>query len=268
MALLERRLRKRLMEWWKGAARRLLEGKPASQATRPTMRSTDCTDCTDRNTGASQTTRPTKAESPGGDVLGRLDGDEWLDAEGLLEEVVGAQEDAAKRGVRAAGVVLDMALAWDLVQEEVLQWAREYSGALITKVTDDVREKVREIVVDGLVNGDPWNEVQKRIMEKGFPEYRAEMIARTEVIRAFTQGAVAGYKASGVVVGLRWLDGQPGACRLCSALDGKVVKIGEGFYAGGDGLPPRHPNCRCAVAPVTKEEAEQMGEPVRSYLLG
>ncbi|RLC74988.1 MAG: hypothetical protein DRI81_12895, partial [Chloroflexi bacterium] len=77
------------------------------------------------------------------------------------------------------------------------------------------------------------------------------------------QVVVAGYESTGTVRGLQWLDGQAGTCEECRALNGKVVRIGEKFYndpAFGDGLPPRHPHCRCAVKPITLDQAQRLPE--------
>jgi SPP1 gp7 family putative phage head morphogenesis protein len=88
---------------------------------------------------------------------------------------------------------------------------------------------------------------------------RSRLIAQTEVLTAFNAGAVSLYKASGVVNGLRWVDGQFGACRWCQSLHGKIIRLGGEFGAeiGGTTLggpfPPAHPGCRCAVAPVLEE---------------
>lgn len=51
-------------------------------------------------------------------------------------------------------------------------------------------------------------------------------------------------------------------CWRCEALDDQMVPLGQPFYEDtfGDGLPPRHPNCRCAVAPVTLEQVKQLPE--------
>jgi SPP1 gp7 family putative phage head morphogenesis protein len=190
--------------------------------------------------------------------------DNWWSfwSERLAGILTGRLVEAAREGVRGAGRQVRMDLGFDLVHPKVLRWAEEQSGRLVSQVGEDVRQQVREEVIRSIAEGEAWQQVRERLGEV-FPRERAERIARTEVIRAHAQGAVAGYEESGTVRGLRWLDGQAGACSRCGALHNKVIPLGGKFYEDaqfGDGLPPRHPNCRCAVAPVTVKQAKGMGE--------
>jgi hypothetical protein len=44
-------------------------------------------------------------------------------------------------------------------------------------------------------------------------------------------------------------------------LHNKTVRLGEKFYidpAFGDGLPPRHPHCRCAISPLTLDQVKYL----------
>lgn len=199
-----------------------------------------------------------------GVVLARVGEDNWWSfwSERLAMILTGRLVEAAREGVRSAGRQVRMDLGFDLVHPKVLQWAQEQAGRLVSQVGEKVRQAVRETVTRSIAEGEAWQQARERLGEV-FPRERAERIARTEVIRAHAQGAVAGYEESGTVRGLRWLDGQAGACSRCGALHNKVIPLGGKFYEDaqfGDGLPPRHPNCRCAVAPVTVKQARGMEE--------
>jgi len=75
---------------------------------------------------------------------------------------------------------------------------------------------------------------------------RTELIARTELLRASNNGALATYQANAnVLQGYEIkaaLDER--TCPQCGALDGKRFAFGEGTQ------PPFHGRCRCTVLPV------------------
>lgn len=90
----------------------------------------------------------------------------------------------------------------------------EWFGLLLTRLAEP-----------GLQAGESWRNIRERIQEIGLPKWRAERIARTEVIRAHVEGAKAGYVANGIVRDLRWLDGQVEACPVCQELHEQVRKL-------------------------------------------
>lgn len=79
--------------------------------------------------------------------------------------------------------------------------------------------------------------------------YRSETIARTEILRASSEGRNQAWQ-QGIAEGYISPDAQkqwvaePDACEICSPLDGETVGITDEF-PGGD--PPLHPNCRCTL---------------------
>jgi hypothetical protein len=96
--------------------------------------------------------------------------------------------------------------------------------------------------------------------------YRAEMIARTEVMSALNAGAVQGYiqaASRGLVPAnayVEWVAAVrtvPGPCPECLALHGTRIPVGGAFDLGEELAPgkdwsvtsilapPRHPHCRC-----------------------
>ena len=82
---------------------------------------------------------------------------------------------------------------------------------------------------------------------------RARAIARTEIIRAHSEGQLDSYEQLGIKeVGLmaEWSTaGDDRVCALCEELEGTVMTIAE-----ARGLLPRHPNCRCAWIPANVGE--------------
>jgi SPP1 gp7 family putative phage head morphogenesis protein len=212
----------------------------------------------------------TKDEPLPGFILARLNDETWWStwSENLVRLLLGNLLDAARLGITTATRQLRIKLSWDYLQPTVLDWARQYVGLLISQITSDIRNSITRYIVNGLSTGRTVYEIRDEIAELRddkdnhiFPEWRATRIARTEIIRAHAQGALVGYKSSGVVRGIRWLDGQSGACPKCRELHNKIVRLDEGFYMDpkfGDGLPPRHPHCRCAIAPITLDQVKYL----------
>ncbi len=208
-----------------------------------------------------------KADLPGA-VMANLNSDEWWHfVETRLREVLARRLVlGARRGLAMAERQLAARGLWQYVNPRVVAWAQRHAGELVTALTDEMRLLVQTTLNTALAAGESWPTIREQLSDI-FPRARAERIARTEVIRAGAQGALAGYEASGTVRGVRWLDNQAGACEDCKALHNQMRPLGQAFYKDtfGDGLPPRHPHCRCAIAPVTISEAQRLpeGHPLR-----
>lgn len=79
--------------------------------------------------------------------------------------------------------------------------------------------------------------------ELGTEAWRAQRIARTEVIRAHTAGAIATMRATPTVTpAYEWTCRSATACIACLGNHGQVFST--------DQPPARHPNCRCVMLPV------------------
>jgi SPP1 gp7 family putative phage head morphogenesis protein len=107
----------------------------------------------------------------------------------------------------------------------------------------------------GLAEGMNPRVIARTMLEGiGLNRDRAQVIARTEIIRAHAEGQLDAMERMGVErvgVMVEWsAAGDDRVCPLCRPLDGVVMKISE-----ARGLIPRHPNCRCAHVPA------QVGEP-------
>ncbi|GAP10607.1 phage putative head morphogenesis protein, SPP1 gp7 family [Bellilinea caldifistulae] len=211
-----------------------------------------------------------KDEPLPGFILARLNDQVWWKtwSEKLAEILTSNILSAMRAGSHSAGRQLAMNLSWDYIQPAAVEWARQNAGKLVTGILPDIQTGISQIVTAGLSEGKTIYQIRDEIAglrndaeQTVFPDWRAARIARTEVIRAHAQGAKLGYEESGVVRGMRWLDGQTGACPKCKELHNKTIRLGEKFYIDpkfGDGLPPRHPHCRCAVAPVTLDQVKYL----------
>ena len=180
----------------------------------------------------------------------------------------GAVEAAEQVGEPLVGVSLK------LTNEQAVEYAKDraaemvgmkwVNGKLVPNpnaewvIADGTREMLRTDVRDAMTGGWSNDELAAALQDNyAFSETRAEVVARTETAKADVQGNLAGYKATGIVSGKRWLTA-PECCDDCQELDGEEVGIDEQFpNDGGDG-PPLHPQCRCDVLPVLSgNEQEQ-----------
>jgi SPP1 gp7 family putative phage head morphogenesis protein len=85
---------------------------------------------------------------------------------------------------------------------------------------------------------------------------RAEMLARTEVIRAHHQATIQEYRnwgVYGVKVKAEWQTTEDGrVCDRCSSMNGKEFTLEE-----IEALIPAHPRCRCVALPVDQTDLER-----------
>jgi uncharacterized protein with gpF-like domain len=192
-------------------------------------------------------------------------------------------------------------MAWDILNPLALAWIRDESSRLITNISQETKQAIRETIARGFQEGygiekmaDPIRDILDKakqnfglnsrqaaafdryrndLIKRGLPDNkiaslmetyhrrlikeRAELIARTETIKAANEGyrqkieqAVSEDLIDPLVWEMRWIVTQDEKkCEKCQSMRGKRRPIsgvyGEGEYAGTDG-PPGHPNCRCA----------------------
>jgi hypothetical protein len=150
------------------------------------------------------------------------------------------------------------------LDDKALEWAEQRSAELVVDVDDTTRNLLRGEISDAIENGWSPDELRNAIMgNQGFSDSRAMTIARTEMADAHIQGNLAGWGASGVVVGKRSvmsdLHDEPDVCNECA--DEGVIPLDQPFASGDDG-PPYHPNCECDLIPVTGDDQETAGQDV------
>jgi len=116
------------------------------------------------------------------------------------------------------------------------------------------RAKMVDIITNGLANGSSIPQIRGEVQAsfETMKASQAQLITRTEVLRASNQAQLDAYTQSGVVEAQQWLATDP--CPECAPYDGEVVALDASFYSSDnafqDGEPPLHPNCRCVLIPV------------------
>lgn len=180
-----------------------------------------------------------------------------IDYEPLRKEVAPVLARLAQDGARQglAQIDAEIAVLLDQANEQAIAWAHDRAAELAKGLDETTRGLVRTLVEAALDEG--WSNdrlADELEASEAFSEARADRIARTETAFADVQGNLIGYRASGIVEGKEWIVGT-GCCDICEVLRGEVVPLDETFSDGTE-APPQHPNCRCDVLPVLREEEE------------
>lgn len=148
---------------------------------------------------------------------------------------------------------VEISINWDLANADAIEWARQYGHELLDDLSAATVRMLQEEIAQFVEAGDMTiPQLKKRLMERPFlfDAKRAELIASTEVTRAFAQGNLTAWKESGYTEGKEWVTANDElVCPICGPLDGQIVAINETFEGGFD-APPAHPRCRCGINPV------------------
>jgi len=217
------------------------------------------------------------------DVLEQLDMDDWTDLIVVAQPLL---EDMAREGSRSAleqiGFSAD-AKVEALLEGKTTDWAAQRSAELVGRrrlddgtlvenpnavwrIDASTREQLRSLTEDALAEGWSADELKAAVRESGaFSASRAETIARTEIAHADMAGAMAGYRASGVVRGKVWStaadDRVSDECQACA--DAGEIGLGD-LFPGDVDAPPLHPRCRCSVLPVLEGEPAEHSDSKQS----
>lgn len=186
----------------------------------------------------------------------------------------------------------------DLTNPYSIQWAEQHVGSMIADVTDETRTALREVISRAYANGESPAQIARRVrllagltskqaatiyrhsqdmQAAGRPastiewtvrrevasalRYRADMIAKTETLRAANAGQIAAWqhaRSAGEVIigdgGGLWkvwvVTPDERLCSECEEVDGEEVAL-DAFFSNGVSEPPLHPSCRCAVTVIT-----------------
>ena len=125
------------------------------------------------------------------------------------------------------------------------EYAKSRAANLVTLVSETTKQKIRNVLADAFKDpGATIESITEGIDGTGaFSDYRASLIAQTEVARAQMQGSLGGWKTLGVTQ-VQSLPGI-GACIECLeiAAQGPMdIEDAADF--------PWHPNCNCTLVAV------------------
>lgn len=207
----------------------------------------------------------------------------------MLREVMESTADTAV-GILERNPKLRIVGAFDVTNPLVTDWIRQHSAELVIQISEESKQAIRDLVARAYAEGIPAQSLARMIrssigltsrqaravsnlrarmiadgkkadqIEKVTERYaarllrrRAEMIARTELIKAETQGQLALWKQqidAGMLPGdvrKEWIVTEDDRlCPECQDMDGATVAVDSDFVGAEEG-PPLHPNCRCSL---------------------
>ena len=187
---------------------------------------------------------------------------------GIKESTMGAAYSGMYRRVMryfAESYKKDISFDWDEVVDDFL--ATSIMSERIVTVTETTRTraltKISEIIKEGTASGLGIDEIKKNIL-KGVDKawiieskFRAERIARTEIVSASNKGSLTGMESTGVPFNKIWIT-ELGTRTRDSHITANNQTVGQkdDFIVDGESLSyPGDPrgsagnviNCRCAV---------------------
>lgn len=171
-------------------------------------------------------------------------------------------------GARAARLVGKT--PFDLASRPVQEYLKNRGYKFSFEVNEETNKLLGKTLADGIQNGESIPDLRKRVQTlfDDMEKYRAERIARAEVIRASNFSKQEAYTQSGVVEKKEWFAyDDDRSCEFCPKLDGKVIGLDSSYFDKGDTFrgkeggvlnldygdveyPPLHVNCRCAIVPA------------------
>jgi SPP1 gp7 family putative phage head morphogenesis protein len=136
------------------------------------------------------------------------------------------------------------------------EWRDQYATEL-----DDLILRIRRSISSGMSAGEGISDIMRRVREEmgvstdrrsGFRANfnRIQTITRSVVNASSNSGAVEAYRRNvDVLDGYQWLTARDErVCVQCRGLDGRIEPLNSSFR------PPAHPNCRCTVIPVVRQD--------------
>lgn len=175
-----------------------------------------------------------------------------------------AAKDLKKTLLKAnAGPAEIKGWAFDATDPHAVDWVKQHAGETITGMNKATVEDIRDLVADAFEQQYDVDELSSKIADLIGDEARAEVIARTETMRASNEGQQEAWDQateSGLLTGdekQEWIvTPDDRLCPICEPMDGVQVGLDELFDVDGDQVdgPPAHPNCRCTIGLVAAGE--------------
>lgn len=151
---------------------------------------------------------------------------------------------------------------WTLTPDQAVEFARKYGFELIRRLNettyDDVRAVIQQALAEGWTKDQIAEALRKVLIADGTTppariEYRSQLIAQTEALRAFNEGAFKRWDDAGVKQAT-WQTVRDGrVCEVCRGLHGQVAPISVGWRSAVTHqtyTTSAHPGDRCFRRPV------------------
>jgi len=147
------------------------------------------------------------------------------------------------------GAALGVSLSVTNINQTAGRWAREYTFDAVRGINNTTRQAISDAI--GTYTSTPGMDKADvvKLLEPLFGKRRAEMIATTEITRAYSQAAhitQMELQQQGVETKEQWVTWRDDrVCPICAPLHNSFDWQAEHPYG-----PPAHVNCRCWLALV------------------
>lgn len=154
----------------------------------------------------------------------------------------------------------------DTLEKQLMKNIEKFAWSIDTDTNKKLQNNFEQILSQWL-SFDEWKDLLLSTFDE-LKTTRAELIVRTETIRAWNRGSELWRKQSGVVEKKqRYTALDERVCEFCWPMNWKIVWLSENYFNKNDVLiganghelkldysstpyPPLHPNCRCVILPV------------------
>ncbi|CAB4184545.1 COG4695 Phage-related protein [uncultured Caudovirales phage] len=164
----------------------------------------------------------------------------WADAyAGIVRRVASDFATETTNDLKAQGGRFDTKAVSDVWLAAVLQWVRDTTAEKVEGIGDTTRELLKTDISRALLEGASTFNLQRIIAASyaSFTDYRAERIARTEVVAASNLGSVAAAQATGLTLRKKWLaTPDPRIRDSHRAVNGQTRDLKEAFSVAGSRL--------------------------------
>lgn len=128
-----------------------------------------------------------------------------------------------------------------------LRWLKSRIGWAANEIGEETASRLSQVLATGFAEGMSTQQIADLISGEFdyFSSVRAERIARTEIMQASSQGAIEGYRDTGVEDVEFYCALDERTCPDCYGLHQEVFSIPD-----SEGIITVHPNCRCVWLPV------------------
>jgi len=169
--------------------------------------------------------------------------------------------------------LLNIVAEFDTVPQFALDAIRQNAEQFAFVVNQREQQAVFDVIDTALVEGQTPKELAGIVADTFADGYHiatpegvvrrvptdswSKMVARTELSRAQTLGAMSLYQAAGIETVMWVTNSGQTVCDECSDADGEVRKLGDPFDGVDTDTPPAHPNCCCSLVPADEDVAYQ-----------
>jgi SPP1 gp7 family putative phage head morphogenesis protein len=180
------------------------------------------------------------------------------------------------QGIEDAKSELSITGAFDVTPERALRYLADHVMDFADDMVTNERDGLRSLITDGLDQGWGAAKLGKNIrsyFRQGVHYVNngtvrrtmnldawSDTVARTELSRAYNQGARSLYEEAGIKERVWMAAGEAHECPACEAADGEVAKIGDLFPSVDVEDSPAHPRCFC-VTMASPDAIEKYNSP-------